>query len=151
MKNIKMIAISIAIPLVFGLIGTLIGNPSNFSEIVKPSFAPPGFLFPIVWTILYILMGVSSYMIYKDNNYSINAALIIYLIQLVVNMLWTFFFFNLKWYLFSFIWIILLIVLVIVMIYKFIKINKVAGYIQIPYLIWITFASVLNFSIYLLN
>ena len=150
--NYKKIIIFIIIPIIVGLIGNLLGNSSmGFDSINKPSFTPPGILFPIVWTILYILMGISSYLIYRENNSNKSCALRVYALQLVVNMLWTFFFFNLKWYFFSFIWIILLIVLVVVMIYKFIKINKVAGSIQIPYLIWLIFASVLNFTIYIIN
>lgn len=150
--NIKALVISIIVPIVIGLIGSLLGNSNmGFEMVNKPIFSPPGFIFPIVWTILYIFMGISSYLIYTSNNKNKNKALKIYLLQLIVNMLWTFFFFNLKWYLFSFIWIILLIALVITMIKEFTRINKTAGYLQIPYLIWLIFASILNLSIYLLN
>jgi len=152
MKNIKCLVISIAIPILVGLIGSLLGNSSmGFDMINKPNFSPPGYIFPIVWTILYILMGISSYIVYNSKNNKKDEAIVIYGLQLLVNMLWTFFFFNLKWYLFSFIWIILLIVLVSVMIYRFVKINKLSGYLQIPYLVWLVFASILNLSIYILN
>lgn len=152
MKSIKTLIISIIIPIAVGIIGSLLGNSSmRFESINKPSFTPPGIIFPIVWTILYILMGISSYLIYISSNKDKTNSLRIYALQLIVNMLWTFFFFNLKWYLFSFIWIILLIVMVSTMIYKFFKINKTAGYLQIPYLIWLIFAAILNFSIYILN
>ena len=152
MKNIKYLIISIAIPLIVGLIGSLLGNSSmGFDQITKPSFTPPGIVFPIVWTILYILMGISGYLVYTSNNWNKNKALKTYVIQLIFNMLWTFFFFNKKWYLFSFFWIVALIVLVIIMIYRFTKINIKAGYIQIPYLIWLLFASILNLSIHFLN
>ena len=152
MKSIKTLIISIIIPIAVGIIGSLLGNSSmGFESINKPSFTPPGIIFPIVWTILYILMGISSYLIYISSNKDKTNSLRIYALQLIVNMLWTFFFFNLKWYLFSFIWIILLIVMVSTMIYKFFKINKTAGYLQIPYLIWLIFAAILNFSIYILN
>ena len=152
MKKIKTLVISIATAILVGLIGGLLGNSNmGFDLIQKPSFTPPGIIFPIVWTILYILMGISSYLIYESNNINKNNALRIYALQLIVNMLWTFFFFNLKWYLFSFFWIILLIVLVSIMIYRFMRINKTAAYLQIPYLIWLIFASILNFSIFLLN
>lgn len=152
MKNKKtlILIISIIIPLLVGFIGNLLGNPSmGFELIKKPSFMPPKVLFPIVWTILYIIMGISSYIIYQKGNK--NNALQVYILQLIFNMLWTYFFFNIKAYLFSFIWIIILIVLVIIMIIKFVKINKTAGYLQIPYLLWLAFASILNFSIFLLN
>lgn len=152
MKNIKVLIISIAIPLIVGIIGSLLGNSSmGFSSINKPSFTPPGIVFPIVWTVLYILMGISCYLIYTSNSLKKTEALRIYTLQLLFNMLWTFFFFNLNWYLFSFFWIVVLIVLVSVMIYRFINIEKLAGYLQIPYLIWLVFASILNLSIYFLN
>ena len=152
MNYLKKLIIYIAIPLLIGIIGSLLGNPSmGFESINKPSFMPPSIIFPIVWTILYILMGISSYIISKENNNNKTYSLGIYALQLLFNLLWTFFFFNLKWYLFSFIWIIILIILVSVMIYKFIKINKTAGYLQIPYLIWLVFASILNLTIYLIN
>ena len=152
MKNIKYLIISIIIPILIGFLSSLLGNSTmGFNLIKKPSFNPPAIVFPIVWTILYILMGISSYLIYVSKSKDKNGALRIYLLQLIFNMLWTFFFFNLKWYLFSFLWIIVLIILVIIMIYRFIKINKLAGYLQIPYLIWLVFASILNISIFLLN
>lgn len=152
MKNIKSLVINIVIPLIVGIIGSLLGNSTmGFDSINKPSFNPPGIVFPIVWTILYILMGISCYLIYTSNSSKKTEALRVYALQLILNMLWTLFFFNLKWYLFSFFWIIALISLVSIMIYRFIKINKTAGYLQIPYLIWLIFASVLNLSIYFLN
>ncbi len=152
--NYKMLIFYILFALLFGGIGAILGgNFSDLAEINKPAFAPPAILFPIVWSILYILMGVSSYLVCEsyESDDDKKSAGIIYIIQLIVNALWTLFFFRLKWYLFSFIWIILLIVLVIIMIIKFYNINKVAGYLQIPYLLWISFASILNFAIYLLN
>ena len=152
LKNLKALIISIAIPLVVGFTGNLLGNSSQgFSMMKKPALTPPGIVFPIVWTILYILMGISCYFVYVSNNNDKNNALRIYGIQLFINMLWTFWFFNLKWYLFAFIWLILLIAFVIIMIKKFFNINKTAGYLQIPYLIWILFAAYLNFAVYLLN
>lgn len=149
--NYKLLIFNIILPLIIGGIGTLLGNPSSYSIINKPSFSPPAILFPIVWTILYILMGISAYMISVSDDSDKKKAYIIYLIQLVVNGLWSLFFFRFKWYLFSFFWILLLISLVIIMIDRFYKINKVSGYLQLPYLAWLIFASILNLSIYLLN
>lgn len=152
MKKTKYLIISIVIPLIVGFIGSLLGNSKmGFDSIIKPSFTPPALVFPIVWIILYILMGISSYLIYISNNSNRYKALRIYALQLIFNMLWTFFFFNLNCFLFSFFWIIILISLVLLMIYRFININRISGYIQIPYLIWLLFASVLNLSIYFLN
>ena len=127
------------------MVGMLSGSGKGYSNIVQPSFAPPGWLFPVVWTILYILMGIGDYLT-KDSK-----SLSIYKYQLGVNLLWSFLFFTFKWYLISFLWIILLIVLVVKMIKEFDSINDKAGKLQIPYLIWIIFACILNFSIYILN
>ena len=148
--NYKKLAISILIPLILGaLVGFISGSGSGYKEIIQPSFAPPSWLFPVVWSILYILMGISDYLVKEDLN--TNSSLRIYKLQLIVNLLWSFPFFTFKWYLFAFIWIILLIVLVVKMIKEFLNINKTAAYLQIPYLLWIIFAAILNYSIYTLN
>lgn len=152
MKKYKPLIVFLLIPLAAGGIGTLLGNSKmGFDLLNKPGFNPPAIVFPIVWTILYILMGISSYIIYKSNHKNRKSALIIYGVQLLFNMLWNFFFFNMKWFLFSYIWLLVLIVLVGIMIYYFYTIDKKAAYLQIPYFLWLLFASILNFSIYLLN
>ena len=147
----KNLILAIAIPNIIGILGAIIGNPSTFNEILKPSFTPPSQIFSIVWPILYTLMGISSYLIFKSNDKYKNKALSIYIIQLVLNFLWNFIFFNQQNYLLAFSWIIILIVVVIYMIYEFFKINKTAAYLQIPYLLWLIFASILSYNIYLLN
>ena len=150
--NIKKLLINIFIPILLGaLVGLLTSPGSNFKEMVKPSFAPPGIIFPIVWTILYALLGLSHYIIEESNSSNKTKALLIYDIGLIVNLLWSFFFFTFKLYLFSFIWIILLIIIVIIMIKYFYEINNFSGLIQIPYLLWLIFASILNYSIFILN
>ncbi len=116
----------------------------------KPPLSPPGIVFPIMWTIIYILMGV-SYGRLKINELIDSNVKFIYYLQLFVNAMWSIFFFVLKWRLFSFIWLILLIICVIIMIISFYKKDKIAGILQIPYLLWIFFASYLNLFIYLLN
>lgn len=136
---------NILIPVIMGGIIGLIINPfMNYQDLNKPPLSPPGIIFPIVWTILYIIMGYSFYKQDEQNK-------TIYYTQLVVNGLWSIFFFVFKWYLFSFIWIILLIILVIIMIKEFYKLNKLSGLINIPYLIWLVFATYLSFGVYLLN
>lgn len=122
----------------------------DYETLKQPFLAPPAIVFPIVWTILYVLMGV-SYGILKTNNETSDEIDSIYYLQLGVNALWSIFFFVFKWRLFSFFWIILLAVLVIIMIKRFYEKNKVAGLLQIPYIIWIVFASYLNMAIYILN
>ena len=149
----KELLISILIPLGVGVISSLLsfGGMSEFNTLKKPFLAPPGFLFPIVWTILYVLMGYSSYLIYSENNYHTDCCLKIYLINLFVNFLWSPIFFGLGLRLFSLIWIIVLDIVVAYMILCFYKVNKKAAYLQIPYLVWCLFATYLNLFFYLLN
>ena len=146
---------SIAIPIILGAAsGFLTRNAmKDFETLNQPPLSPPGWLFPIVWTILYVLMGISAYMIKVANASAeeIDDALTIYRYQLIVNFLWPVFFFNFGWYLFAFAWLLLLWILVIFMIRKFYEISKPAAYLNIPYLIWLTFAAYLNFGVWWLN
>jgi len=151
MSNFKIYFKSILIPVAVGLIiGAITSSSIKYNTLIQPSFAPPAILFPIVWTILYILMGV-SYGILESKSLLNEENKFIYYLQLFVNALWSIIFFTFEWRLVAFIWILLLIVLVIIMILKFYKQNKIAGLLQIPYLLWISFAAILNFSVYLLN
>ncbi len=142
---------SILVPVIIGgITGLIISKFIDYNILQKPPLAPPVILFPIVWTILYILMGV-SYGILKTNNLTDEKINSSYYAQLVVNILWPIFFFVFEWRLFAFFWILLLDVLVVIMIYRFYNKNKVAGLLQIPYLIWLVFATYLNLGVYLLN
>lgn len=125
-------------------------NMDTFKELEKPVNVP-AMLFPIVWSILYLLMSISCYIITRSNNDSKGKTLVWYGIQLVINSLWSLIFFGFGAYLFAFIWIILLLITVVIMIAKFYNIDKRAAYINIPYILWILFAGYLNFGIYLLN
>lgn len=148
----KSLLLNIFIPLFLGsFIGFITAPFNNYYDINLPSFAPPGIVFPVVWSILYILMGISSYIIIKSNSSNKYDALFIYGIQLVINLFWSIWFFIFRFYLLSFIWIILLIYFVYVMIKKFVGINKISAYIQIPYFLWLIFASILNLFVYFLN
>ena len=156
MKQNKILLIkSIALPLIVGGVAGLLTRNSmqDFAALRQPPLSPPGWLFPVVWTILYILMGISSYLIATSgaNPSAITDALVVYYIQLAVNFLWSFFFFTFQWYLFSLIWLILLWVIIIMMIKAFADISKPAAYLNIPYLLWVTFAAYLNAGIWLLN
>lgn len=122
----------------------------TFKELEKP-INVPGILFPIVWSILYLLMSISCYIISCSNDENKNEAIIIYAIQLVINSVWSLIFFGFGAYLLGFIWIIILAVTVIIMIAKFYNIDKKAAYLNIPYILWILFAAYLNFGIYILN
>ena len=143
---------NLLIPLILGIIvGIFSGSSAGYTEFIKPSFAPPKIVFPIVWTILYLLMGLSAYIISQSNALNKNKALNIYYLQLLFNLIWSFIFFKFKLLLLAVIWIIILIILVIKMIIEFKKINSLSAYLQIPYLVWLIFALFLNFSILIIN
>lgn len=153
--NYKKLILYIAIPLLVGGLASLItgGGMDSFNTLQKPPLSPPGILFPIVWTVLYTLMGISSYLVSSADydKEEINNALFVYGLQLAVNFLWPIFFFSLEWYLFSFFWLLLLWFFIIRTIMLFLPISKTAAYLLIPYLLWVTFAGYLNLGIYILN
>lgn len=152
--RMKSLIKNLAIPLIVGALAGFLtsGDVKEFMATARqPFFAPPGWLFPVVWTILYALMGFAAYVIENTASPRKSKALIIYYIQLFFNFVWSFIFFSSGNYLFAFIWIIALWLLIIATILEFKMIKNRAAYILIPYLIWVTFAAVLNFSIYLLN
>lgn len=151
-KNQKLLAFFLAIPLILGLIVGFLSRPTaSYQALVKPFFSPPGFVFPIVWTILYLLMGISSYLIAQSNNPRRYPALITYVEQLFVNLAWSPIFFTLNFRFLAFLWILFLIYLVVKMIVQFKRVSHRAAYLQIPYLLWLIFAALLNFSIVILN
>lgn len=151
MSKFKIYFKAILIPVLVGaIVGFLISGSIDYNSLEKPFLSPPSITFPIVWTILYILMGI-SYAILESNslvNSKINS---IYYLQLFFNALWPIAFFLLKWRLFAFIWIIILAVLIIIMIARFYEKQKTAAWLQVPYLLWALFATYLNFGVYLLN
>lgn len=149
LKKYKPYILQILIALsVGGIAGILTrGNMSVYEEVIRPPLSPPPILFPIVWTLLYTLMGISSAMIYN----TVGRVPFIYYLQLFVNFIWPIIFFNMQAFLFAFIWILLLWVLIIAMIAEFYTINKTAALLQLPYLLWVTFAAYLNFAIWLLS
>lgn len=153
--NIITFIIAIAIPLSVGFLSSYLTKDTmeQYQQLVQPEFAPPGWIFPIVWTILFVLMGVSSYIVYNEGieNSNVRNALLFYGIQLIVNFFWTIIFFGFELRGFAFIWLILLLVLIIITTVKFYRINKIAAYLMIPYIIWVSFAGVLNYVIWQLN
>lgn len=157
MKKIKLtdLIISIVIAELTGALSALIsGNSWSFySTLAKPPFSPPGAVFPIVWTILYALMGVSAYMISASDAKERHkkSALKIYGIQLAVNALWSILFFRFRLIGIAAADLSLLVVLVIIMLIRFGRIKPAAAYINIPYLIWTLFALYLNVGVLLLN
>jgi translocator protein len=139
-----------------GLLGALATTPAIpgwYANLNKPFFTPPNWLFGPVWILLYLLMGISAYLIYEKGFKSENVKKAMYLFaaQLGLNTLWSFIFFGFKLPLLAFIEIIILWVVILLTINSFLKLNKVAGYLMIPYLIWVSYASFLNLAIILLN
>jgi tryptophan-rich sensory protein len=156
-RKIKFIPliISIAIPLLMGF-GTqkLIPNMSLIYEnLTKPPFAPPAIIFPIVWTVLYILMGIAAYKVWilKYENIDVSSAIFVYAIQLLLNFLWTIIFFGFKLYGLAFLELVILILFVILTIKRFYDKAGKSSILLIPYLIWLIYAGVLNFFIWMLN
>lgn len=151
-KNKSSLLIAILIPLAVGSLSALLsGGMNSYAVLNKPALSPPAILFPIVWSILYVLMGISSYIIAASNSPDKKKALSVYWLQLLFNFFWSVFFFRFSLYLFSFVWLLAMIALIIIMIYRFYKISPIAAYLQIPYLIWCIFAAYLNFMVYQLN
>lgn len=145
----------IAIPLLVGGVSAFLsgGGMQSFGMLTQPPLSPPGWLFPVVWTILYILMGIASWLVWTSNanKQDIFYALMVYGRQLFVNFFWSIFFFRLHWYLFAFVWLLLLWGLILANILVFYPIRKTAAYLLIPYLVWVTFAGYLNLGIWYLN
>ena len=151
-KQCKTLIFCIVLPLAVGGLSAFLTRNSmqTFDSINKPSLAPPGWLFPVAWTILYILMGIASYLVITSRKPN-GSALITYGLQLIFNFFWSIIFFNLNLYLFAFIWLVMLWILILKTTIQFYQISEPAGYLMIPYLLWVTFAGYLNLSIYLLN
>ena len=146
---------AIALPLVVGGISALIsmGGMKHFEQINQPPLSPPGWLFPIVWTILYVLMGIATYLVLraKKGEEQTVKALSVYAVQLAFNFMWSIFFFALELYTFAFLWLIVLFVLIAVTAVRFYKIEPRAAYLLIPYLVWVAFAGYLNLGVAILN
>lgn len=148
----KRLITCLAVPLAVGSLSAFLtqNTMETFKFINKPAFSPPGWLFPVIWTVLYIFMGIASYLVLTSGK-PYTLAMTVYIIQLIFNFFWPIIFFNTGHYLFAFIWIILLWLLIFLTTILFCCLSKPAGYLMLPYLLWVTFAGYLNFSIYLLN
>lgn len=127
------------------------GGMEAFAHLKKPSFSPPGWVFPATWTLLYILMAISAAMIAGEGTKESRDALFTYWAQLFVNFWWSIFFFAWGLRLTAFFWLLLLLALAAAMAIRFGKIRPAAGKLNIPYLLWLVFAGVLNISVYILN
>lgn len=153
-KKTKLLLICLAVPLLTGALSGWITRDSMeaFQLLNKPPLSPPGWLFPVVWTVLYIMMGAASWLIAVSGpGENRKECLTLYGAQLTVNFFWPVFFFRCQWYFFSFLWLLLLWCLVLAALRCFSQINKKAGYLMLPYLIWVTFAGYLNLFISTMN
>ncbi len=154
-ERIKKILVCIAIQLLVGAVSYVVtrGEMKTFDKLNQPALSPPDWLFPVVWTILYVLMGVASYFVCiadvaEDRK---GRSMVLYGIQLFFNFFWSVFFFKFRFFLFSFIWLLILWGLIFLNIRSFSRISRKAGWLLVPYLLWVTFAVYLNWGIFLLN
>lgn len=147
--NIKSLAISIIISLGAGILSAFLtgGSMRQYADMYKPPLAPPGWLFPIIWTVLYILMGLAAWRVYESRCADKRLAFSLYGNQLLLNIVWPLLFFNLKVYFFSFAWLLLLWLMIYLTMKQFSMLDRRAGVLLFPYLVWVTFAGYLNLAI----
>ncbi len=139
------------LPLFLGsIVGLLISSSIDYGLLLKPKFSPPGYLFPIAWSILYLLLGISYYF-FKENNQDTLEEDIAYYVSLGINLLWSVFFFVLKWRGFTVLWTLFLLIMVSYLLYRFYERYKLAFYLNIPYLLWLLYATYLTLGVYFLN
>jgi benzodiazapine receptor len=156
MNKIIMFIVSVVICQLAGVIGsffTINSVKTWYTTIAKPSFNPPSWVFGPVWTILFLMMGVALFLVWQKglDAPGVKIALLIFAVQLVLNILWSIIFFGLKLPLLAFVEILLMWIFILLTIINFYRISHPAGLILIPYILWVSFASVLNLAIFLLN
>ena len=152
-KKAKTFIFSILLSLTVGGLSALAtaGNMNIYDEITPPPLAPPGWLFPVVWTVLFILMGISAARIFTSKSHKKDDALFVYAVSLALNFSWSIFFFNMQSFIVSFVILVALWLSIIITMIKYHKINQLAAWLQLPYLLWVTFAGYLNLAIIFLN
>lgn len=154
-SNIIKLILSLILPLSIGAFAGMFTSeaiPGWYATLNRPSFNPPNWLFGPVWTTLYLLMGISFYLIWKqEKSKERDFAMLFFFVQLTLNFAWSFIFFYFNKIGLAFAEIILLWLSIVVMIIRFYKIKPITAYMNIPYLLWVSFASILNLSYYLLN
>ena len=145
--------ICIAIPLIVGGCSSLLTKNAmiSFNSMNKPPLAPPGWLFPVAWTILYVLMGIASYKIYKTDDDMRQLAMLIYGIQLVMNFLWSIIFFNMDLYWLAFVWLMIMWCMIIILVFVTKQFSIIAMFCLLPLALWTTFAAYLNLMIAIMN
>ncbi len=149
--SLKKFLFYVVVTQLIGFIGGMLGGDASavYAPLVKPPLSPPALTFPIVWGILYLILGIAAYMIDREGDNV--GSLRFYWVQIVLNALWSLFFFRLKWFTFAAIWIVLLILLTARLFLQFNKIKKCAALLLIPYLLWLFFALYLNIGFAMLN
>ena len=151
----KRLLLCIAIPLAVGGLSAFFTRDGmeKFESLKHPPLTPPGWLFPVVWTILFLLMGIASYLAANSGGSvkAVRGAMTLYGVQLGFNFMWSILFFNMGWFLFAFVWLVVLWLLIFATTVRFYLLSRPAGYLMFPYLLWVAFAGYLNFGVYLLN
>lgn len=149
----KPLLLNLLIPLAVGGLSAYLTMDSMevYQSLRQPPLSPPGWLFPVVWTILFLLMGTAAYLVWLRDSTGRNGALVLYALQLAFNFGWTLIFFNVQNYGLAFFWLLVLWVLILITTIRFFKENKAAGWLMIPYLLWVAFAGYLNAGVWLLN
>jgi benzodiazapine receptor len=154
-KSIIALIISVLLAEGIGLLSGFLSMtaPNAYENFNKPSFSPPGWVFPVVWTILFFLMAVAAYRIWMKgkSGENVSKALLLYGIQLFFNFLWSIIFFRYRLYAIAFLELLLLLVFILLTTFEFFKIDKISAYLMIPYIAWVSFAGVLNYTIWMLN
>lgn len=154
-KSISNLIISIIIAEGIGLLSSFLGmsNSKTYMQFNKPPFSPPSWVFPIVWVILFLLMAIAAYRIWLRGKQGedITKALTLYALQLILNFFWPIIFFRFKLYGVAFFELLLLLVSIIMTTFEFNKLDKLAAYLMIPYILWVSFAGILNYTIWMLN
>ena len=143
---------AVAIPLAVGGLSAWITKDGMkaFETVNQPPLTPPMWLFPVVWSILFVLMGIASYLVVMQKGED-TKALTLYAVQLIFNFFWSIWFFNLGWYLFAFLWLVALWILILATTVAFYRISKPAAWLMLPYLVWVAFAGYLNLGVWWLN
>lgn len=154
-KNIKKLVLQIALPLLVGLVSAFLsGNQKEvYESLTLPAYAPPPWLFGVVWSVLYVLMGISAYLVQKTDFYGAGKrkALLVYYLQLGVNFFWSIFFFRFQWYAFSFWWLVLLLALVVTVSVMFYDRSRAAGWLMLPCVAWLSYAAYLSYMVWMLS
>ncbi len=151
--NWKRLVAALAISIGAGVLSWLLtGNSMEmYRQLNKPPLSPPGQVFPVVWTILFVFMGIASYIVCETRDDDRTEALILYAVQLFVNIGWSVIFFNFGALWLAFFWLMLLWVLIIFTIWRFFQVNTAAAWLMVPYLLWVTFAAYLNIAVAVIN